>query len=74
MNECLITLRNAHTNKNVEDCEKGMTKLTETWNTISTKMYQQTSQEQTTNQEQPKAEEQKKTDDNIQDVEYEEVK
>ena len=57
-------LKESHKSQNLNDLEKYTKELTEVWNKISTRLYQETSQQQ--NNEQPKG----KTED----VDYEEVK
>ena len=67
LQEKLDSLRTAHQAKDVDSVKEKMEKLTETWNDVSTRMYQNQS---TT--EQPVAEE--KPAEDIQDVDFEDVK
>ena len=74
LNEVMDKLKQAHTIKDVPLVEKLTIELNEKWNIISTRMYQGTGQ-QDSGQGQPSGEpqpEQKK--DDIQDVDFEEVK
>ena len=64
-------LKESHKNKNIGELKIQSEKLTKIWNDISTRLYQQTQQTQQTS-EPPKND--AKQDDNIQDVNYEEVK
>lgn len=65
LNEVLERLKTAHKNQNIDDCEVYMKDLNEKWNLISTRMYQETSQEC----QGPKSE-----GDPVEDVEFQEVK
>jgi molecular chaperone DnaK len=67
INNCLDTLKKAHSEKNLNEIDIASQKLTETWQKISTRMYQET---QTTEQQDNTP----TNDDNIQDATYEEVK
>jgi molecular chaperone DnaK len=60
----LSELKKAHAEKDVDKIDEFTKKLGETWNTISTRLYQQSSEEQPTNEG---------NSDDIQDVSYEEV-
>jgi len=62
-------LKESHKSQNLIDIEKYSKSLSEIWNRISTKMYQ----EQPPTQESQKNE-QKTNDENVQDVDFEEVK
>ncbi|NPV13218.1 MAG: molecular chaperone DnaK [Ignavibacteria bacterium] len=64
LKERVESLRTAYQSKNIELVNENMNKLNETWNEISTRLYQNHS----TNTEQPKS------DDNIQDADFEDVK
>jgi len=68
LKERIDALRTAHQAKDVDLCRENMTKLTDTWNEISTKMYQ--NQSCNTN---PGENEQKPKED-IQDADFEDVK
>jgi len=63
LNESIEKLRKSHKDQNIEDVDKYLNELNEKWNLISTRVYQQTSQEY----QGPKEE------DAPVDVEYEEV-
>jgi len=70
LQECVDALKTSHQAKDVDLIKENMTTLQETWNVISTKMYQNTEQEQ--QPEQPSEPETK--DDDISDVDFEDVK
>lgn len=69
LNSKVDKLKESHKIQNLEDIEKYSTELTEVWNKISTKLYQdnQGTQEEKSNNS-------KETDDKVQDVDFEEVK
>jgi len=62
LKESLDELRNAHANKNVDELDSLMNKVNENWSKISTRLYQQ-SDENVSNE----------TNDNTEDINYEEV-
>jgi len=62
LQEKVDALKTAHQAKDIDLVNENMTKLNETWNEISTKMYQNQSSEQP------------KQDDNIQDADFEDIK
>jgi molecular chaperone DnaK len=64
LNEGLESLKSAHSNKEIEKLEDLTNSLNETWSKISTRLYQESSN---STQEQ-------KSDDEAEDVSYEEVK
>lgn len=66
----LESLKESHTNKDINKIDESTKKLNETWNTISTKLYQESQQEQP----QSEATNENKADDNIEDTSYEDVK
>ena len=70
LTESVGALKTSHQNKDVDSIKTNMDKLNETWNEVSTRMYEQTKSEPTQEQTQ----EQPKQDDNISDVDFEEVK
>ena len=69
LNTDLDALREAHSSKDVEKINESSNKLNETWQTISTKLYQQS-------QEEPQNESATETsgNDEVQDADFEEVK
>lgn len=69
LNTDLDALREAHSSKNVEKIDETSNKLNETWQTISTRLYQQS-------QEEPQNESATETsgNDEVQDADFEEVK
>ena len=69
LNEMKDKLKDAHKSQNLEDIEKYTKDLTEVWNKISTKLYQQSEQET----EKGKENEGPKNQD-VEDVQFEEVK
>jgi len=70
LNEKLGKLRTAHQAQDVTLIKESIENLNNTWNEVSTRMYEKTKSEPT--QEQP-TQEQPKQDDGIQDVDFEEV-
>ena len=71
LNDMVDKLKESHKTQNLEDVEKYTQSLSETWNKVSTKLYEQG------NQEQPQSEnetEEKDNSEDVQDVDYEEVK
>ena len=72
LNEKLGTLKTAHQDKDVDLVKESMTALTETWNEVSQRMYQKSNE--TTNESNDTTDEQPPEDDNIQDVDFEDVK
>lgn len=64
LQEKVDKLKEYHKNQNIEELDKNMSELNETWQKISTKMYQQT--ENTSKEESIK--------EDVQDVDFEEVK
>jgi molecular chaperone DnaK len=68
LNEDLTSLKSAHSSKDLEKIEETSNKLTETWNKISTRLYQESSNTEPTNTNEESNEE------STQDVPYEEVK
>lgn len=68
LNEDLTSLKSAHSSKDLEKIEENSNKLTETWNKISTRLYQESSNSEPTNTNEESNEE------STQDVPYEEVK
>ena len=69
LNTDLDALREAHSSKDVEKIDETSNKLNETWQTISTRLYQQS-------QEEPQNESATETsgNDEVQDADFEEVK
>jgi molecular chaperone DnaK len=69
LNTDLDALRSAHSSKDVEKIDETSNKLNETWQTISTRLYQQS-------QEEPQNESATETssNDEVQDADFEEVK
>jgi molecular chaperone DnaK len=68
LNEDLTSLKSAHSSKDLEKIEETSNKLTDTWNKISTRLYQESSNTEPTNTNEESNEE------STQDVPYEEVK
>ncbi len=68
LNSDLDELKKAHSEKNVEGIDEASQKLNTSWNEISTKLYQQSSQEEQTQTEQNSG------TDEVQDADFEEVK
>jgi molecular chaperone DnaK len=64
LNEVLDELKSAHKEQDLEKIDSTMTKMNEVWSKISTKLYQQSSQEETPT---PQTE-------SVEDVSFEEVK
>jgi molecular chaperone DnaK len=62
LKESLDELKQAHTNKNVDELDSLMNKVNENWSTISTRLYQQSDENVST-----------ETNDNTEDINYEEV-
>jgi len=69
LTERLNELKSAHSDKNVERIDDASAKLNETWNDISTRLYQQSSEESTTGEA-----ESKNGNDEVEDADFEEVK
>ena len=69
LNTNLDALREAHSSKDAEKIDETSNKLNETWQTISTRLYQQS-------QEEPQNESATETsgNDEVQDADFEEVK
>jgi molecular chaperone DnaK len=65
LNSDLGELKKAHSEKNVEGIDDASQKLNNSWNEISTKLYQQSSQEPTN--------ESSNGSDEVQDADFEEV-
>jgi molecular chaperone DnaK len=68
LKEDLNSLKSAHSSKDFEKIEENSKKLTDTWNKISTRLYQEGSAEPTTNTNR------ESNGEETQDVSYEEVK
>ena len=68
LNADLEELRNAYSDKDVQKIDESSEKLTQTWNTISTKLYEQSQTEQTTENSESNS------NDEVDDVDFEEVK
>jgi molecular chaperone DnaK len=68
INVDLDALKKAHSDKDVEAIEETSKKLNETWSTISTRLYQESSQPEPTN------EDNSNPNDEVQDADFEEVK
>ena len=64
LNESLTNLKDAHKIADLDKIDSGMTSLNETWNAISTRLYQDTSSTATADT----------TTDTATDAEYEEIK
>jgi molecular chaperone DnaK len=67
LNEKLVNLKSAHSEKNLEKIDESTASLNEAWSQISTKMYQES-------QEQPVNESNDSGSDEVQDADFEEVK
>ncbi len=67
LNADLDELKKAHSDKDVQRIDESITKLNSTWNTISTKLYEQSQTEQPT-------ENTTSGNDEVDDVDFEEVK
>ena len=67
LNADLDELKKAHSDKDVQRIDESISKLNSTWNTISTKLYEQSQTEQTT-------ENTSGGNDGVDDVDFEEVK
>ena len=63
LNECLSVLKEAHKLADIDKIDSSMSKLTETWNKISTDLYNSSGNEEPTEKS-----------DNVEDVNFEEVK
>ena len=75
LNSELEKLKESHATKNLEDVSKYTASLTETWNKISTKLYQADQANQANAQNDPTSNSTESTDSNdAQDVDFEEVK
>ena len=74
LNQTLDKLRQAHKIKDVPEVEKLTIELNEKWNSASTRMYQQSGGENTQNQSEPQTGGGQPPKDDIQDVDYTEVK
>ena len=68
LNADLEELRNAYSDKDVKKIDESSEKLTQTWNTISTKLYEQSQTEQATDNTEASG------NDEVDDVDFEEVK
>ena len=68
LNADLEELRNAYSDKDVQKIDESSEKLTQTWNTISTKLYEQSQTEQATDNTESNS------NDEVDDVDFEEVK
>jgi len=73
LNETLDKLKTAHKDQKIDELDNLSKELNEKWNTISTRLYQNTEQSQTEPQPEPQTTESKK-DDNVTDVDFEEVR
>ena len=69
LNLVLLKLKESHKTQNLDDVEKYQSELNEVWNKISTKLYQQSSQETEKGKEYEGPKEQ-----DVEDVQYEEIK
>ena len=67
LNADLEELRNAYSDKDVQKIDESSEKLTQTWNTISTKLYEQSQTEQATENTESNS------NDEVDDVDFEEV-
>jgi molecular chaperone DnaK len=67
LNADLDELRKAYSDKDVQKIDESSEKLTQTWNTISTKLYEQSQTEQTTENTESNS------NDEVDDVDFEEV-
>ena len=70
LNSMVEKLKESHKTENLVDVEKYTKDLTEVWNKISTRLYQ----DQPKNESQDTQQKDEKPSDNIQDVDFEEVK
>ena len=68
LNADLEELRKAYSDKDVQKIDESSEKLTQTWNAISTKLYEQSQTEQTTDNTESNS------NDEVDDVDFEEVK
>ena len=68
LNADLDELRKAYSDKDVQKIDESSDKLTQTWNTISTKLYEQSQTEQATDNTEASG------NDEVDDVDFEEVK
>ncbi len=68
INTDLDDLRKAHSDKDVERIDESSKKLNETWSAISTRLYQESSQQD------PTGEDNSNPNDEVQDADFEEVK
>ena len=71
LNSKVEKLKESHKNENLIDIEKYSKELTDVWNKISTRLYQEAPKEQN---EQQQSNQQSNQKDDIQDVDFEEVK
>ena len=71
LTESLDKLKKAHKDQNMDELDIYLKELNEKWNTISTKIYQNTETDQPQPETGPQPEQQ---DDNVEDVVFEEVK
>ena len=67
LNESLSILKESYTSRDISKIDDSIKKMNETWNKVSTEMYQKTE-----NADQPKQEEQEQSD-TVEDVSFEEV-
>jgi len=68
INTDLDSLKKAHSDKDLEGIDQTSQKLNETWSTISTRLYQESSQQE------PTGEDNSNPNDEVQDADFEEVK
>jgi len=71
LNEALEVLRTSHKEEKIEDIDANIDSLNETWQGISSKLYEQSNQSNQPNQEQTGNDDTK--DDNIEDVDFEDL-
>jgi molecular chaperone DnaK len=65
LNECLTSLKKSHSEANLEEIETDMSKLNETWQKISERLYSEV------NSDKPSEDQ---TDTEVEDTQFEEVK
>jgi len=71
LTDCVQTLKTSHENKDIDLIKENMTKLNETWNVVSTKLYEQSKEQP---QDNPTDQPQDSAPDVAEDVDFEEVK
>jgi molecular chaperone DnaK len=71
LNDALNKLKESHKSENIESIDKDLENLNSVWGVISTKLYQQTTQQ--TNEQDANINNESKSEQNVEDVNFEEI-